>query len=236
LQVVFAAEFLLGFPVEAPPVKIVVIEDQTMIRDLLVWACRSAFAPAEIGQAGDGASALKQCEELRPDLIILDLELPDMDGLDLLPELRRLSPGAKIIALSTHTDDVTVHRVIQARIEGFVDKNAQPMDVLREAVATVMDGRQYFSPVIREVRLALRNAPAAFNKLLTDREQEVLGQIGLGLTNDEIADQLGLRVVTVQNHRSNIMNKLGLHSSSHLIRYAIEKGFTRIRRLSPASS
>jgi len=206
-----------------------------MIRDLLVWACRSTFAPAEIGQAGDGKSAIEQCRILKPDLIVLDLELPDTDGLDLLPELRKLAPGAKIIALSTHTDEVTVHRVLQAHIDGFVDKNAQPMDVLREAITSVMDGRQYFSPVIREVRLALRNAPAAFNKVLTDREQELLGMIGLSLTNDEIADKLGIRVVTVQNHRSNIMNKLGLHSSTLLIRYAIDKGFTRIRRASPAS-
>ncbi len=214
-------------------VKIVVIEDQTMIRDLLVWACRSAFSPKSIGQASDAAGALKECAQINPDLIILDLELPDRDGLELLPELRRLAPSAKVIALSAHTDEVTVHRVLQSQIEGFVDKNGQPMDILRDAVTTVMEGRRYLSPVVREVWKRLRDAPAAFNKLLSDREQEVLALVGRGYTNTEIADQLGLRVITVQNHRCNIMAKLGIHSTSHLIRYATEKGFTRLRSASP---
>jgi DNA-binding NarL/FixJ family response regulator len=200
-----------------------------MIRELLVWACQSAFKPKVIGQAMDGAGALAECRKVAPDLIILDLELPDGDGLDLLPELRKAAPGARVIALSSHTDDVTVHRVLQSQIEGFVDKNGQPMDILREAVATVMQGRRYLSPVVREVWTRLREEPAAFNKLLSDREQEVLVLIGRGYTNTEIAEQLELRAITVQNHRCNIMAKLGLHSTSHLIRYATEKGFTRLR-------
>jgi DNA-binding NarL/FixJ family response regulator len=209
--------------------KIVIVEDQEMIRDLLVWACRSAFKPKVIGQARDGTSAIAECQRIGPELIILDLELPDADGLDLLPELRKAAPGAKVIALSSHTDDVTVHRVLQSQIEGFVDKNGQPMDILREAVTTVMEGRRYLSPIVREVWTRLREEPAAFNKLLSDREQEILVLIGRGYTNTEIAEQLKLRAVTVQNHRCNIMAKLDLHSTSHLIRYATEKGFTRLR-------
>lgn len=210
-------------------VKILIIEDQTMVRDLLAWACKSTLKPQQIGQAADGATGLIQCRETKPDLIFLDLELPDGDGLELLPELRKAAPRAKIIALSAHTDDVTVHRVLQSHIEGFVDKKAQPMDILREAVATVMDGRRYLSPVVREVWQRLLNEPAAFNKILSDREQETLVLVGRGYTNSEIAEQLGLRVITVQNYRCNIMTKLGLHSTSHLIRYATEKGFTRLR-------
>ena len=211
------------------PMKILVVEDQAMIRDLLVWACRSTFAPETIAEASDAKGALKECQAISPDLVILDLELPDRDGLELLPELRKFVPSVKVIALSSHTDEVTVHRVLQSQIEGFVDKNGQPMDILREAVTTVMDGRRYFSPVIRQVWQQLRDAPAAFNKLLSDREQEVLALVGRGLTNAEIAEQIGLRVITVQNHRCNIMSKLGIHSTSHLIRYAAEKGFTRLR-------
>ena len=133
------------------PVKIVVVEDQRMIRDLLVWACQSAFSKAEVEQAVDGAGALERCRAIRPDLVILDLELPDGDGLDLLPELRNLAPSAKIIVLSSHTDEVTVHRVMRTHVEGFVGKNSQPLEMLREAVQTVMDGRRYLSPVVREV-------------------------------------------------------------------------------------
>ena len=215
------------YPLPRTPVKIVVVEDQTMIRDLLVWACQSTFSKTEVEQAADGAGALECCRAKRPDLIILDLELPDGDGLDLLPELRSLAPSAKIIVLSSHTDEVTVHRVVQTHVEGFVDKNSQPLEMLREAVQTVMDGRRYLSPVVREVWGRLRDEPAAFTKILSQREQEVLALIGRGLTNSEIAEQLGLRTVTVQNHRCNIMARLDIHSTSHLIRYANEKGFTR---------
>ncbi len=210
-------------------VKIIIIEDQTIVRDLLAWACQSTLKPQEIGQASDGATGVMRCSEIKPDLVFLDLELPDGDGLELLPELRRVAPRAKIIALSAHTDEVTVHRVLQSNIEGFVDKKTHPMEILKEAVATVMEGRRYRSPVVREVWQRLLDEPAAFNKILSDREQETLVLVGRGYTNSEIAQQLGLRVITVQNYRCNIMTKLGIHSTSHLIRYATEKGFTRLR-------
>jgi two-component system response regulator NreC len=215
------------------PVKIVIVEDQTMVRDLLVWACQSTFAQAVVEQAADGAKALERCGAKPPDLIILDLELPDGDGLDLLPKLRELASGAKVIVLSSHTDDVTVHRVMQKHVEGFVDKNSQPLEMLREAVQKVMDGKRYLSPSVREVWGRLRDEPEAFSKILSDREQEILSLVGRGLTNSEIAELLGLRAVTVQNHRCNIMARLGIHSTSHLIRYANEKGFTRLSSTTP---
>jgi DNA-binding NarL/FixJ family response regulator len=209
--------------------KIAIIEDQTMFRGLLLDAFEAAFKPTMLLQASDGATALKIIDEHRPELILLDLELPDTDGLDLLPKLRELVPSSKIIALSCHTDEVTVHRVIRSQIDGFVDKNGQPMGILKEAVATVLDGRRYYSPVIKEVWHRLRDEPAAFNKLLSPREQEILALIGHGYTNTEIAEQVGLKAITVQTHRCNIMARLGLHTTSHLMRYANEKGFTRLR-------
>ncbi len=215
------------------PVKIVIVEDQTMVRDLLVRACQSTFAQATVEQAADGAQALERCKALPPDLILLDLELPDGDGLDWLPKLHAVAPGAKVIILSSHTDDVTVHRVMQKHVEGFVDKNSQPMEMLREAVQKVMDGLRYLSPAVREVWSRLRDEPEAFSKILSDREQEILGFVGRGLTNSEIAEVLGLRAVTVQNHRCNIMTRLGIHSTSHLIRYANDKGFTRVSPSTP---
>lgn len=205
------------------------IEDQTMVRDLLASACKATFKPAAVAEAADAHTALQECREMNSDVIFLDLELPDRDGLDLLPELRIAAPNAKVIAVSSHTDQVTVHRVLKSQIEGFVDKNGQPATILRDAVTTVMEGRRYLSPVVREVWQRLCDEPAAFNKLLSDREQEILVLVGRGYTNSEIAEQLGLRAITVQNHRCNIMTKLGLHSTSHLIRYATEKGFTRLR-------
>lgn len=203
-----------------------------MVRELLVWACDSAFELESVSQASDAAEGLEKCQTMKPDLVILDLELPDRDGLDLLPDLRSIVSNLKVIALSSHTDDVTVHRIIQSNIDGFVDKNEQPMEMLKTAISSVMEGRRYLSPVIREVWKRMRDEPASFNKLLSDREQEILAFVGRGYTNAEIAEIIGLKVVTVQNHRCNIMTKLDLHSTSHLIRYAMEKGFTRLRSLS----
>ncbi len=212
--------------------KVLIVEDQTMVRELLVLACQSIFDIDSIFQAADGAEGLEQCKEVKPNLVILDLELPDKDGLDLLPDLRKTQPGIKVIALSSHTDEVTVHRVIQSNIEGFVDKNEQPIEMLKTAISSVMDGRRYLSPVVRSVWKKLVEETASFNKLLSDREQEILALIGRGYTNQEISDIVGLKVVTVQNHRCNIMSKLDLHSTSHLIRYAMEKGFTRLKSFS----
>ena len=211
---------------------ILIIEDQTMVRELLVWACHSILNVKSIAQAADACSGLKLCRELNPNLIILDLELPDQDGLEILPELRQIKSGIKVIALSSHTDEVTVHRVIQSNIDGFVDKNAQPVDMLKTAIHTILNDRRYFSPAVKSVWKKLVNESASFNKLLSEREQEILSLIGRGYTNAEIADRVGLRSVTVQNHRCNIMGKLDLHSTSHLIRYAMEKGFTRLKSFS----
>lgn len=218
------------------PVKIVIVEDQTMIRDLLVRACQSAFEHATVEQAADGARALERCKAIRPDLILLDLELPDGDGLDLLPALRALAPQAKVVVLSSHTDEVTISRIMQTHVEGFVDKNSQPLETLREAVQSVMEGRRYLSPVVGKVWARLRDEPEAFSKILSEREQEILGLVGRGLTNSEIAERVDLRVVTIQNHRCNIMTKLGIHSTSHLIRYANEKGFTRLSTTLPGKN
>jgi DNA-binding NarL/FixJ family response regulator len=216
-------------------VKILIIEDQVMIRDFLVMACSAELEVEQIGQAHDSTSAISECRQLKPDLILLDLELPGADGLDLLPELQKTAPGSRVIALSSHTDDFTLHRVLRSNLNGFIDKNGQSMKVLPEAVDAVMSGRQFYSPVVHQVLTKLRRDPNAFDKLLSEREQAVLGQIGLGLSNSEIAEQLGISAQTVSNHRHNIMNKIGVHGTPRLIRYAIEKGFTRIRQASGAN-
>lgn len=198
-----------------------------MFRDFLVWACETSFQPEEVFQAENGAQALQYAADGSLDVIILDLELPDCDGLDLVSDLRESNPRSKIIVLSCHIDDVSVTRVFKSNIEGYVDKNQQPMETLREAIETVIEGRRYLSPIVRDIWKKLRDEPTSFDKILSDREQEVLALIGRGYTNPEIAEELDLSVHTVQNHRSNIMAKLDIHSTSHLIRYATEKGFTR---------
>lgn len=208
--------------------KVLVIEDQTMVRELLALACKQALPKSGVRTAGSRADALALCREAPPDLVILDLVLPDGDGLDLLPDLFALAPGAKIIALSSHIDEFTLHRALSSRVHGILDKNEQPVRILREAITAVLGGQQYVSSLVQRLKASVRANPAAFDKILSDREQGVLRLVGEGLTNDQIATRLKISASTAKNHRLNIMAKLDMHSTPQLIRYAIEKGFTRI--------
>lgn len=210
--------------------KIVVIEDQTLIRQMLVGACRQAEPEASVWGAGTAGEGLELCRIERPDLVLLDLVLPDADGIDLAKHIRDVVGEVKILAISSHTDDYTLHRVQGAGVQGFVDKNVEAIDTLTEAFAAVLGGGTYFCAGVGEMRARLRADPRAFTKVLSDREMELLGLFGQGLGNEEIGEMIGLRPNTVRNHRQNIMTKLGLGSTPQLIRYAIEKGFTRLAR------
>jgi DNA-binding NarL/FixJ family response regulator len=209
-------------------VNVLVIEDQTMVRELLALACNQALPRAKVKTAGTRAAALALARESPPDLVLLDLVLPDGDGLDVLPEIFAAAPAVRIIALSSHIDEFTLHRALASKVHGILDKNEQPVRILREAITEVLAGRQYISSYVQRLRASVRADPAAFDKILSDREQEVLRLIGEGMNNDQVAARLKISTSTAKNHRLNIMAKLDMHSTPQLIRYAIEKGFTRV--------
>ncbi|MDB6168400.1 MAG: histidine kinase [Verrucomicrobia bacterium] len=205
-----------------------VIEDQTMVRELLVLACSEALPTATINSVGTCEGARSSCRREPPNLVILDLVLPDGDGLDLVPEIFSMAPDVKIIALSSHIDEFTLHRALSSRVHGILDKNEQPVRILREAIETVLAGQRYVSSLVQRLKASAREDPAAFDKILSDREQEVLKLIGEGLTNEQVARRLKISASTAKHHRLNIMAKLDIHSTPQLIHYAIEKGFTRV--------
>ena len=208
--------------------KLLVIEDQTMIRQLLVMACKLTVPAAEVFSAADGASGVELCRKEQPDLVTLDLVLPDRDGLNLVPALRAAVPAVKILVLSSHVDEFTFYRLQQSGVNGFVDKNAQTLEVLREAIDAILAGDSYNCSIIKELAHRMRADPLAFPKLLSRREIEVLGLLGRGWSNERVAERLNLSPRTARNHRQNIMKKLGLSSTTQLIRYALEKGFARV--------
>jgi DNA-binding NarL/FixJ family response regulator len=216
--------------------EILVVENQTLFRELLTVACEQAMPQARVTAVGSAAEAMSVCRGSPPDLMLLDLILSDGDGLDRLAEFLSLAPALKVIALSSHIDEFTMHRALKARVHGIVDKNEQPVRNLREAIAAVLAGRQYISTGVQKLRSQTQANPVSFDKVLSDREQEVLCLIGEGLTNEQIAERLALSVATARNHRLNIMANLDIHSAPQLLRYAIDKGFTHLREGPPPAA
>ena len=208
--------------------KIVLIEDQTMFRDLLKKICREHFHLAVVGEAGDAATGLALCRSRRPDMVLLDLNLPDRDGVSIAEELRAEDPEIRILALSSECDDYTLHRMFKSGVHGYVDKNRQSVDMLKQAIDEVMHGRVFFAEVAQQARWRLREEPMAFPKVLSDREQQLLSMLGGGLSDEEVARDLQLSRHTVQLHRRHIMGKLDLHRTPDLIRYAVSKGFSKL--------
>lgn len=190
-------------------------------------ACRIAYPAAEIHAADTAAKGIELCRLHQPDLILLDIVLPDKHGLELIPAIRSTSPDTKILILSSHIDEHTLHLAYAADVNGFVDKNIQSLDVLHEAVKDVLEGKFYASASVQTVRARMRADPLSFAKMLSGREMELLRHFGYGKSNEEIATLVSLSPRTVRNHRHNIMAKLGIKSTPQLIRYAIDKGFTR---------
>jgi DNA-binding NarL/FixJ family response regulator len=208
--------------------KIVLIEDQAMFRDLLKKICRDHFRLTVVGEAETAAEGLALCRKHKPGLVLLDLNLPDKDGVAVADELIALDPEVRILALSSECDDYTLYRVLNSGMHGYVDKNRQSVEVLKQAIDEVLKGRVFFTEVVQQVRQKLRAEPRAFPKVLTEREQQLLVLLGSGLTNEEVAKELRISRFTVQLHRRNIMSKLGLHRTPDLIRYAVNKGFAKL--------
>ena len=208
-------------------IKLAIVEDQELFRRLLVDLCSKQFGYTVVCEAGSAAEALARVPPAKPEVLLLDLQLPDGDGLDVAEQLFERMPGLRVIALTSLHDEVTIHRIRELGIQGFVDKNAQRTETLREAIDAVASGRVYFAEVVQRVQQAMRSDPVGFVKVLSEREQELLQLLGRGLSNEEAADKMGLTAWTVHSHRRNIMKKLGVATQAELIRYALRKGFVR---------
>ena len=208
--------------------KIVLIEDQAMFRGLLEKICRQHLRPSVVGEAEDAATGLELCRRHNPDMVLLDLNLPDRSGVSLAEDLLASCPKLRILALSSECDDYTLYQVLHSGIHGYVDKNRQSVEMLQAAINEVINGRVFFADVVQQVRQRLRMDPGAFPKILTPREQEVLSVLGSGLDDEGAAQRLRVSRFTVGCHRRNIMGKLGVHRTPDLIRYAVNKGFAKL--------
>ncbi len=198
-----------------------------MFREAVRKACTRDFGHIVVGETDLGATAIEMILRLKPDAVILDLSLPDMEGFDVAEKVLSGIPTLKILVLSSHCDDYTLFRVEKIGVNGFIDKNTNTIAALRDALTALKEGRSYFSPVFQEAKLLRRTDPNSFAKVLTEWECAILSLIGQGLTDEEIGEKLSISSRTAQTHRSNIMRKLNMKGTPKLIAFAIEHGFTR---------
>lgn len=206
--------------------RIVIVEDHVMFREVLRKVCEQDLHHEVVGEAGDGDRAVQLVTEMKPDLVLLDLHLPNLDGFGVVEAVRKALPNVRILVLSSHCDEFTVFRAERAHVQGFVDKNSNTVATLQEAINEVMEGRAWFSESFLRVKVARNNDPFSFDKLLGERERSVLALVGEPLGDAEIARRLHISVETVEKHRYNMLRKLGLANTTELMRYAREHGFT----------
>ena len=181
-----------------------------------------------IGEAGDGREAVRLAEELNPDVIVMDIAMPNLNGIDATAQIVRRRPETGVIILSMHSDETYLVRALSAGAKGYLLKDSAEADLIR-AVQAVSQGRPFFSPAIAQTlledymrRLQQQNLKDSYD-LLTDREKEVLQLLAEGKSNKEVASLLNLSLYTVETHRSNLMQKLNLHSTAEIVLYAVRK-------------
>jgi two-component system response regulator NreC len=209
--------------------RVVVVEDHAIIREGLRSLLSSTKEFDIVGEAGDGREAIRCIEELKPDLVLTDLSMPTMDGMDVIENIKKQSPKTKVIALTVHRGEEYVLATLKAGADGYVLKEATYPELMM-AIRSVLKGKHYLSPEISgkliEGYLEGRKSATIQSvwETLTKRERGILKLIGEGHKNKDIAEQLYISVNTVEKHRSNIMEKLNLHSTAALVAYAIEKG------------
>ena len=209
--------------------RIVIAEDHTILREGLKALFATDPVLDVVGEAEDGREAIRRVEELKPDLLMLDLSMPRMNGIEAIREIKQQSPATKILVLTVHKTEEYVLASLEAGADGYVIKDATRAELLM-AIANVLAGKRYLSPEVSEKviegYLAGKKAskPLAPGDTLTVREREVLKLIAEGYKNKEIAEYLCISLKTVEKHRDNLMKKLDLHSSSALTAYAMERG------------
>jgi two-component system, NarL family, response regulator NreC len=205
-------------------IRILLADDHAVVRAGFKMIL-SAQADMEIvGEAGNGREAVESAEELKPDIVVMDVAMPELNGIEATRRLAASLPHCRVVALSMHKDSVYVREILRAGARGYLLKDSPAGDLV-SAVRAVASGQSYLSPgvsnaVLDDYRRHVTNPI----DLLTTREREVLQMIAEGKTNKEIAGVLNLSVYTVDAHRGRIMEKLNLHSINELVRFAVRNG------------
>ncbi len=211
-------------------IRLLLADDHAVVRSGLRMLLEAQPDMTIVGEAETGQEAIRRVAELSPDVVLMDIEMPGMNGIEATRRIKADAPGAAVLALTMYEDDQYFFEMLRAGASGYVPKRAAP-DELVSAIRAVSRGEVFLYPSLagRLVQDYLRRGPTAEgespdDETLTPREQEVLTLIAEGFSNNEIADRLVISAKTVDRHRENIMRKLKLHNRVDLVKYALRKG------------
>lgn len=212
-------------------IRLLLVDDHAVVRSGLRMLLENERDVEILGEASSASEAIEAAMGLHPNVILMDIGLPDLSGIDATREIKKRAPHIAIVALTIHEDEEYFFKMLEAGASGYVPKRAAPEELLT-AIRVAASGQVYLYPSLAKLlvrdyldggRTTEQEAPSD----LTDREQEVLTYLAEGASNDEIAESLVISPKTVARHRENIMRKLNLHSRSELVRYAIRKGIIK---------
>ena len=209
---------------------VLLVEDHTIVREGLRRMIDTEPNLEVVGEATDGREAVAMAAKLQPDVILMDIAMPVLNGLEATRQILAANPAAKIIILSAHSEDEYIERMRTAGVAGFLEKQTSA-EILTKAISEVAAGKSYYSPAIAK-RLAdghqrsldRDGVTKAGGARLTSRETEVLQLVAEGSANKQVAAALGISIKTVEKHRQHLMDKLNIHDTAGLTRYAIAQG------------
>jgi len=211
------------------PLRILVADDHTLVRQGLRKILESQPGWVVVGEAGDGRDAVQQTMDLQPDVVIMDIAMPRLNGVEAVQQIERRNPNARVLVLSMYSDEAYVTRAVRAGAAGYLLKDSADVDLI-QAVSAVSEGKSFFSPAVARVlldeyvrQLAERGIADRFDTL-SEREREVFQLIAEGHSNKAVATMLHISPTTVETHRAHIMEKLDLHSTADIVLCAVRKG------------
>jgi len=214
---------------EMRSIRLFIAEDHVAIREVLAAYLAAVPTIQVVGQATDGLSAIAACLELKPDVLLLDIDMPGLNGIAVTRKLAAEIPNTQILIFTSILDSATVRQAIEAGARGIIEKTG-PVDALLKAIEAVAEGRAYFGAKITQLLQRSMTEPLPPpdpSDNLTSREREILQLVAEGHSNKELCTRLGISLRTVENHRHNLMRKLGAHNSADLTREAFRLGLVR---------
>jgi DNA-binding NarL/FixJ family response regulator len=209
-------------------IRVLLADDHGVVRKGLRYLLQKSPEMTVVGEAADGREAVAMAEELNPDVVVMDIAMPQLNGIDATAQIVKKNPRTGVIMLSMYSDETYLVRALGVGAKGYLLKDSTESDLVR-AVQAVSQGRPFFSPAIAQTllddymrRLRQENLQDSYD-LLTDREKEVLQLLAEGKSNKEVATLLNLSLYTVETHRSHLMQKLNLHNTAEIVLYAVRK-------------